>query len=196
MQTLAQIAIYIISSLGALYLTLVILRFLLQMFRADYYNPISKTIVKVTNPLLIPLRKIIPGFFGIDFAGIVLALLIQAVIMQLIFLIAGFGLINPLILLPWAALGVLGLLLSLFYWGILIMIIASWIAPFSSNPALSLLREIVEPVLAPFRKILPSMGGLDLSPMIVLMVLHIVKNYLLPALAQATGLPAGLVFGL
>lgn len=196
MQTLAQIAIYIISSLGSVYLTFVILRFLLQLFRADYYNPISKAVVKMTNPLLIPLRKIIPGFFGIDFAGIVLALLVQAFILQLILFIAGFGFLNPLNLLAWSFLGVLGLLLSLYYWGILIVIVASWIAPYSSHPALTLLREIIEPVMAPFRKILPSMGGLDLSPMIAIMVLHVLKNYLLPALAQAFGMPGGLVFGL
>ena len=196
MQTLAQIAIYIISSLGSIYLTFVVLRFLLQLFRADYYNPISKTIVKVTNPLLIPLRKIIPGFFGIDFAGIVLALLVQALIIQIICSIAGLGWLNPLLLLSWSFLGVLGLLLSLYYWGILIIIIASWIAPFSSHPALTLLREIIEPVMAPFRKILPSMGGLDLSPMIVIMILHVVKNYLMPVLAQTFGMPGGLVFGL
>lgn len=195
MQTMAEIASYIISSFGALFLTLVVLRFLLQLFRANYYNPISKAIVKITNPLLIPLRKIIPGFFGIDFAGIVLALVIQALILQLICLLVGVGLINPLVLLLWSALGVFALLLTLYYWGILIMIIASWIAPHSGHPALTLLQEIIEPVMAPFRKILPSMGGLDLSPMIVLMVLHVLKNYLMPALAQAAGMPIGLLFG-
>ncbi len=195
MQTLAQIAIYIISSLGSVYLTFVILRFLLQLFRADYYNPISKSIAKMTNPLLTPLRKVVPGFFGVDFAGIVLALLIQALLIQVVCLIAGLGLLNPLALLAWSVLGVLGLLITIYYWGILVMIIASWVAPSSSHPALTLLHEITDPVMAPFRKILPSMGGLDLSPMIVIMVLHVLKNYLMPALAQAFGLPGGLVFG-
>lgn len=195
MQTMAQIASYIISSLGALFLTLVVLRFLLQLFRADYYNPISKSIAKLTNPLLLPLRKVIPGFFGIDFAGIVLALAVQALILQLICLLVGIGLVNPLLLLLWSVLGVFALLLTLYYWGILIMIIASWVAPHSSHPALTLLSAIIEPVMAPFRKILPSMGGLDLSPMIVLMVLHIVKNYLMPALAQSVDMPIGLLFG-
>lgn len=195
MQTLAEIATYIISSLGALFLTLVVLRFLLQLFRADYYNPISKAIVKVTNPLLLPLRKIIPGFFGIDFAGIVLALVVQALILQLVCLMAGLGFINPLALLLWSALGVFALLLSLYYWGILIVIIASWVAPHSSHPALTLLQGIIEPVMAPVRKILPSMGGLDLSPMIVFMILHVLKSYLVPAIAQAMGMPLGLLFG-
>ncbi|HWV15318.1 MAG TPA: YggT family protein [Cellvibrio sp.] len=196
MQTLAEIAVFIISSLGSVYLTFVVLRFLLQLFRADYYNPISKVVVKVTNPLLIPLRKVVPGFFGIDFAGIVLALLVQALILQVILFILGFGFLNPLTLLAWAFLGVLGLVFAIYYWGLLIVIIASWVAPYSSQPALSLLREIIEPVMAPFRKIIPPMGGLDLSPMVVIMVLHVLKNYLLPPLAQAFGMPAGLALGL
>lgn len=195
MQTLAEIATYIISSLGALFLTLVVLRFLLQLFRADYYNPISKAIVKVTNPLLIPLRKVIPGFFGIDFAGIVLALAVQALVLQVVCLVVGLGLINLVALLLWSALGIFALLLGLYYWGILILIIASWIAPHSGHPALALLHAIVEPIMAPFRKLLPSMGGLDLSPMIVFMVLHVLKNYLVPTLAAAIGMPLGLLFG-
>lgn len=196
METLAKIAIYIISSLGSVYLTFVVLRFLLQLFRADYYNPISKVVVRLTNPLLIPLRKVIPGFFGIDFAGIVLALLIQALIIQVILLLVGFGFINPLVLLSWAFVGVIALVITLYYWGILIVIIASWVAPFSSHPALTLLREVIEPVMAPFRKIIPAIGGLDLSPMVLIMVLHVLKNYLLPPLAQMFGMPGGLVFGL
>ena len=88
------------------------------------------------------------------------------------------------------------MLLNIYYWGILVVIVASWIAPFSTHPALTLLRAIIEPVMVPIRKILPSMGGLDLSPMIVIMILHVLKNYLLPALAGAFGMPGGLVFGL
>ena len=195
MQTLAQIAIYIISSLGSVYLTFVILRFLLQLFRADYYNPISKSIAKMTNPLLLPLRKVIPGFFGVDFAGIVLALLVQAVVIQVVCLIAGLGMLNPVALLARSFLGVVGLVLTIYYWGILVIIIASWVAPNSAHPALTLLRDITEPVMAPIRRMLPSMGGLDLSPMIVIMTLHVLKNYLMPVLAQAVGLPGGLVFG-
>lgn len=196
MQTLAQIAIYIISSLGSIFLSFVVLRFLLQLVRADYYNPISKAVVKLTNPLLIPLRKIIPGFFGIDFAGIILAILVQALILQVIFLISGYGLPNPLMLFLWSVLGVVGLVLTIYYFGIFIVMIASWVAPYSSHPALTLLNQIIDPIMAPFRKIVPSMGGLDFSPMLVIMILHVLRNYLLPALAQGCNMPVGLVLGL
>ncbi|RYZ86552.1 MAG: YggT family protein [Moraxellaceae bacterium] len=195
MQTLAQIAIYVISSLGTLYVSLVLLRFLLQLFRADYYNPISKAIAKLTNPLLLPLRKIIPGLFGIDLAAIVLALLLQALLMQIIFFLHGFGLQNIFFLLIWSLIALVGLLLAFYYWGVLIMIIASLVAPYSDNPALTLLRQITEPVLAPFRKIIPPIGGLDLSPILFFMILQICRSYLLPALAQTFGMPAGLAIG-
>jgi len=195
MQTLAQIAIYVINTLGTLYISLVLLRFLAQLVRADYYNPLSKALVKYTNPLLVPLRKIIPGIFGIDMAALVLAILLEAILLQVVLLIAGYGVINPLTLLIWSAISLLGLLVSFYYWGTIIMIIASWVAPHSNNPGLTLLHQIIEPVMAPFRKILPPLGMLDLSPIIFFMVLHIIRGYILPALAGAAGMIPGLGFG-
>lgn len=196
MQTLAQIAIYIISTLGTFYVSLVLLRFLAQLVRADYYNPLSKALVKYTNPLLVPLRKIIPGFFGIDWAALVLAIVLEAILLQIVLLIAGYGIVNTLLLLVWAVVTLLGLLVSFYYWGTIIMIVASWIAPHNHNPALSLLQQIINPVMAPFRKILPPLGALDLSPIIFFMVLHIIRGYVLPTIANATGLIPGLGFGL
>lgn len=193
MQTLAQIAIYIINTLGTIYLFIVVLRFLLQLVKADYYNPISRMIVKATNPLLVPLRKIIPGFWGIDFACVLLAFLVKIVVLQVIILIAGLGWQNPLMLLPWAVLGIFKLIATTYFWGLIIMVIASWVAPFSHNPGLSLLRQLIDPTLAPLRKILPDLGGLDLSPMIALMLLHVFNQYILPALANAVGAPVGLL---
>lgn len=193
MQTLAEIAIYIINTLSSIYLFIVVLRFLLQLVRADYYNPISRVIVKATNPLLVPLRKIIPGFWGVDFACLVLGLLIKIIVLQVIILIAGFGLQNPLLLLLWGLLGVVKLVATTYFWGLIIMVIASWVAPYSQNPGLSLLRQLIEPSMAPLRKVLPNMGGLDFSPMIALMLLHIFNQYIMPALAGAVGAPVGLL---
>lgn len=92
---LAQIFISTIQILSAFYMTIVLLRFLLQVAKADFYNPISQFVVKATNPLLLPLRKIIPGFGGFDIAGLVLALLLQALVYFLIFLAAGTAILNP-----------------------------------------------------------------------------------------------------
>jgi YggT family protein len=194
MQTLAQIAIYIINTLGTLYISLVLVRFLAQLVRADYYNPVSKALVKYTNPLLVPLRKIIPGLMGIDLAAIVLAILLQAALLQSVLLIAGLGFFNPFTLLIWALVALLKLLAGIYFWGVIVMMIASWVAQGSRNPALGLLQQILEPVMAPFRKILPPLGMLDLSPILFFMVLNIIRAFVLPALANATGMIPGLGF--
>jgi YggT family protein len=175
--------------------SLVLLRFLAQVVRADYYNPLSKALVKYTNPLLVPLRKIIPGFFGIDWAALVLALILQTILFEIVLVIAGYGFVNVALVILWAAVALLGLLVTFYYWGTIIMIIASWVAPQSYNPALRLLNQIIDPVMAPFRKILPPLGVLDLSPIIFFMVLHIIRGFVLPALAQSVGMIPGLGFG-
>ena len=188
MQTLANIAIYIINTLGTLYVSLVLIRFLAQLVRADYYNPVSKALAQYTNPLLVPLRKIIPGFMGIDLAAIVLAILLQAALLQSLYLLNGDGLINPFLLFIWAIVSLLSLLAGIYFWGVIVLMISSWVAQGSRNPALGLLQQILEPVMAPFRKILPPLGMLDLSPILFFMLLNIIRAYVLPALASMTGM--------
>jgi YggT family protein len=157
---------------------------------------VSKSLVKFTNPLLVPLRKIIPGLWGIDWAAIVLAIALQALLLQIIFLLAGFGIVNPAMLVAWAMVSLIGMLLTFYYWGVIVMIIASFVAPHSQNPALSLLNQVIAPVMAPFRKILPPIGVLDLSPMLFFMVLQILSKYAMPILAQLVGMPSGFGLGL
>lgn len=195
MSTLNQILIYLLQTLGGLYLMVVLLRLLLQVARADFYNPISQFVVKATNPLLLPLRKVIPGLLGVDFASIVLALLVAMVLGQLVLLIAGLGLINPLHLVAWSAVAVLAGTANLLFWALIVMVIASWVAPGSYNPALLLIRQLLAPVMAPFQRLLPPMGGLDLSPIFVLIALNIVSSFLIPSLARSLGMPARLFLG-
>jgi YggT family protein len=159
MTALNEIFGYLIQTLLSLYLLAMLLRFLLQLARADFYNPICQFLVKVTNPLVIPLRKVIPGFAGLDMASLLLALLLQLAGIVALLLINGLGLPNILLLLAWSALGVVGLLVNIYFFALLAMIILSWIAPQSRNPAVFLLFQITEPVMAPFRKALPAMGG-------------------------------------
>ncbi len=194
MQTLAQIAIYIINSLGMLYITFVLLRFLLQLVRADYYNPISKSIAKFTSPLLIPLRKIIPGLFGIDLAALVLAVILEALLIQVIGFIGGLGFISPLTLLIWSVVALMGLAISLYFIAVIVVFIASWVAPYSHNPALTLMRQLIEPLIAPFRRIVPPIGGLDLSSMVFFIALQIVRVFLFPKLAGLVGIPSLFLF--
>lgn len=184
MNTLVEIGLHIIETLASLYVLLISLRFLLQLVRADFYNPFSQGISKATNPLLIPLRRFIPGFYGIDASALVLALVVLWLTLQIMLLITGFGLANPAYLLLWAVVGLLCEFVSIYFWGVLIYIIASWIAPYSQNPALTLLRQIIAPAIAPFRKIIPPIGPIDISVMVFIFGLNIVSGYVIPALAN------------
>lgn len=195
MSVLAEIAIYVVRTLASLYLLLVLLRFLFQLVRADFYNPISQTIAKATNPLLLPLRKFIPGIYGIDFASLVLALLVQALAIQAIFFIAGQGFVGPFYLLMWSLVGVLAGFANIYFWGLIIVIVSSWIAPFSQNPGLVLVRQVIEPAMAPLRKVIPPLGVLDLSPIVAFMILNVINYYLIPAIARSVNMPGGIVLG-
>lgn len=195
MSTMAEVGIFVIRTLGYLYLLLVVLRFLFQTVRADYYNPISQFVAKATNPFLIPLRKAIPGFFGIDMAALVLALVIQWLLIQALLMLHGYGIVYPLLAIAWAALGLLSMVLTIYFWGLIISIIASWVAPFSTNPALVLVRQLVAPVMAPFHKIIPPMGGIDITPIFAFMTLHILNRFLVPAIGGAINMPGGLTMG-
>ena len=195
MTALNEIFGYLIQTLLSLYLLAMLLRFLLQLARADFYNPICQFLVKVTNPLVVPLRRVIPGFSGLDTASLLLALLLQLAGIVALYLINGLGLPNILLLLVWSALGVVGLLVNIYFFALLAMIILSWIAPGSSNPAVYLLFQITEPVMAPFRKILPPMGGMDFSPILVFILINVIQ-IALRHMAAAIGLHPALVIGL
>ena len=195
MGAFTEIGIYIVQTLGSLYLLVVMLRFLFQLVRADFYNPISQFMVKATNPLLKPLRKVIPGAFGIDLASVVLALLVQWLVIQLCALLLGAGFLNPLQVLTWALIGLLSLTANIFFWGLLISIVVSWVAPQSYHPALLLLRQLIEPVMAPFKRMIPPMGGLDISPIFAFLALNIIK-ILIANLAAAVGVPNQIVLGI
>jgi len=195
MGAFSEILGYLIQTLLSLYLLAMLLRFLLQVVRADFYNPISQFLVKVTNPLVVPLRKIIPGLGGLDLASLLLALLLQAGGIVAILMLNGLGLPNPLLLLIWACLGIIGLLVNIYFFALLAMIILSWVAPASSNPAIYLLYQITEPVMAPVRKLLPPMGGLDFSPILVFILINVIQIGL-RHIAAGVGLHPALVIGL
>jgi YggT family protein len=134
-------------------------------------------VVKATNPPLRPLRRIIPGWGGIDGASLVLAVIIQALafFFILIALNGGIPSLNPLTLLVWAVLNVLGLIVKIYFWSVIAVVVVSWIAPQSGHPAIQLVAQLTEPVMRPVRNLMPSMGGLDLSPIIVFLILNVIS---------------------
>lgn len=174
---LADILITILLIASSFYLTIVLLRFLLQLARADFYNPITQFAVKATNPLLRPLRQIIPGWGSLDGASLVLAVIIQAITFFLILIALNGGIpsFNPLTLLTWSVLNVLDLIVTIYFWSVIAVVVVSWIAPGSNHPAIQLVAQITEPVMRPVRNLMPSMGGLDLSPIIVFLILNVLQ---------------------
>lgn len=175
MTALSDIFVYLVYVFFGLYLLAMLLRFLLQLVRADFYNPISQTLVKMTNPLVIPVRKILPGYGGLDLASLLLALVLQMLMIALLVLLQTGALLAPVPLLLASGLGIAAYLVKIYFFALLAMIILSWIAPGGNNPALYLLHQITEPVMAPFRKILPPMGGLDLSPILVFVLINVIQ---------------------
>ena len=144
-------AIYVLQTVGSLYLLIILLRFVLQLVRADFYNPLSQFAVRATQPLLKPLRRIIPSMFGLDMSSLVLAIIVQFLLFALIFLLAVGYINNPLLLLVWSLIAVTSLFLKIFFYALIISVILSWVAPGSHNPGAELVNQICEPALAPFQ---------------------------------------------
>lgn len=185
-------AVYILQTIGSLYLLIVLLRFILQLVRADFYNPVSQFIVRATHPLVKPLRKIIPSVAGLDLASLVLAIVVQLVLMALTLMLMGYGLGDPLQLLVWSIVGVTALFLKVFFFALIISVILSWVAQGSHNPTAMLINQICEPLLTPIRRMLPSMGGLDLSPIVAFLLLNLIDMLVIRNLAVMTGMFKGL----
>lgn len=174
---LSNAGVFLVKTIFGLYLLAIMLRFLLQWARADFFNPISQFVVKITNPLLKPLRRLIPGFFGLDFAAVVLMLVIKLIELSLVqAIVGGAWVFSGLLVVALAEL--LSLALDVFFFSILIQVILSWVNPGAHNPAVGLLHALNEPLLRPARRLIPPIGGLDLSPLVVMLVLQLASMLL------------------
>jgi YggT family protein len=159
-----------------LYILAVLLRFLFQLARADFYNPISQFLVALTNPLLRPLRRIIPGLFGIDVASLVLLFALKCLEMFIIFALGDYKPdLLPLMLA--AVVSLVRLTINVYFYAILLRVILSWFMPYGmrQNPAGDLLVSLTEPLMRPARRLIPAVGGLDLSPIVVLVGLQLLQ---------------------
>jgi YggT family protein len=163
--------IYLISTITDLYIAAILLRLLLQWVRADFYNPLSQFLVKVTNPVLVPARRIIPSIGKLDTASVVIMFLLELAQLAIITQLnqADFGLE---FLLLFALRKLLVTLLMTYFVLIIARVLISWIASQSRHPLIPLIYQLTEPVLRPFRKLIPPMGGIDLSPLFVLIALR------------------------
>ena len=170
---LINAGVYLINILFSLYILAVMLRFLLQTIRADFYNPICQFLVSVTNPALKPLRRWIPGYLGIDWPSILLMILLQLLEICLIALLVS-GQIPATISLPVViASKLLKLLIYTYIVIIVIQAIISWIQPGTYSPFTVLLYQLCEPLIKPVRRHIPAAGGIDWSLFLVLILLNL-----------------------
>jgi len=195
MSSFVQAGTFLIQSLASICLVIILLRFLLQLSRADFYNPVSQFVFKTTHPVLAPIRRLFPTYRQFDMASLVLALLLQWLAIQLTASLHGNALINVFLVLWWGLLGIASMLINIYIYGLLAAIILSWVAPHNPHPAIGLLWQIMEPVLAPFRRLLPPLGGLDLSPILVFLVLNVCRIFVTGA-ASSAQMPAWAVPGI
>ncbi len=180
-------AIFLIDTLFSLYILMVVLRFLLQWTHADFYNPISQFLVKVTHPPLKLLRRFVPSVGKIDTSSIVLALLLQMLADFSILLLKGV-MVSPVALIILSFSQLVSLLINVFVFAVFGRAILSWIDPRNNNPASSILYSLTEPLLGICRKIIPDLGGIDLSPLAALILLQLAKMMILPPLSQLASL--------
>lgn len=171
---ISQALVFLVDILVGLYILAVLLRFLFQVVRADFYNPFSQALVSITNPTLKPLRRMIPGLFGIDLAAIVLLLILQCVKNFIIWLIQG-AQAKVIGLVVVSAVELLQLTLWVFIIAIFARVILSWVSPYAAhqNPVVGLLNNLTDPLMRPARQLIPPMGGLDLSPIAVFILLYL-----------------------
>ena len=179
--------VFLIQTVFGFYILAVMLRFLLQCVRADFYNPLVQFLVRITNPPLLPLRRIIPGYRGLDLAAVVLAFALQLVEVVLVALLFGRALgVGGLLLLT--VMELLKLLINIYLWGVIIQAVLSWINPDPYHPAARVLAQLTAPLLRPARRWLPPISGVDLSPMLVVVALIFVSLLLQDFLGLLTGL--------
>lgn len=166
--------VFLVQTLFGFYILALMLRFLLQWVRADFYNPLVQFLVKITNPPLLPMRRYIPGYMGVDMAAVVLMVGLQVVELVLVAMLVDQ---NPnwvgVVVVAFAEL--LRLLVNVLFWGVIIQVILSWVNPDPINPAVVLLDQLTDPILRPARGVLPPISGIDLSPILVLISLQLLK---------------------
>jgi len=163
---------FVIKTLLDLYLIAYILRFLLQWVRADFHNPLSQFILRITDPVVRPLRRVVPGWRGLDLSPLVALLILQLLVTTMLQFMAVGAVADPLTLTYYAVLRIIIGTIRLYFFAILVHVIISWVSPGLWNPVINVLQSLVQPVLRPVRRIIPPIGGLDLTPLFVLIALQ------------------------
>lgn len=180
--------LFTVSFIFSIYISIVLFRFILQLVRADFRNPVAQFIVKATNPLLIPLRKVIPGFGGFDCAALVLAIVLQAIELCMTLFIKGFSVALTASSLTGLFIWSIGELtdacLVILLCATFVQIIFSWLQPNAYNPVAALFSQVTAPLFTPARRLIPSAGAIDFSPMLVIFFIVLMRILLAQSIIQ------------
>lgn len=163
--------IFLVKTLADLYLLTFLLRFIMQWVRASYYNPLAQFVLKVTSPLVVPARRMLPSVGGLDTPTLAVLLVLEIAVTFVLLRLSGVSLPLPVLLL-YSLLRLIALALWFYTVALFIYVLLSWFGDRGMNPMAALLGELIEPLLRPARRLLPPIGGLDLSPLIVILLLQ------------------------
>ena len=184
----------LVNTLINIYLFLMMLRFLLQASQADYYNPISQSVVKITQPVVRPFQSFLGPVMGrFDLATLAAAFVLKAISIVVILQIAGFGMPPIANVAIGAVAAIANAILKIYFFALIVMIILSWVAPNASHPGALLVMQLVEPIMAPVRKVIPPLGMIDLSPIVVFIAISIIDGIVVGSLTRAAGISGALV---
>ncbi len=168
---LADISEFLLQTLTHLIIIVILLRLFLQLARANFRNPLAQAIVQLTSPLVVPVRRFVPPIGRIDTATIMVAYVVQVILLSALFLLRGIP-ITPLVF-GLAIFDLLRLSLQLYWFAIIISVVLSWVSPGNYNPAGALVGELIKPVIAPFRRVIPPVAGMDFSPIAAMITISV-----------------------
>ncbi|MBB3142477.1 YggT family protein [Halomonas organivorans] len=191
---LGNAGLLLVNTLVNIYLFLLMLRFLLQASRADYYNPLSQSVVKITQPVVRPFQSFLGPVMGrFDLATLAAGFVLKLVAIIAILQIAGYGMAPIDNLAIGAVASLANAILKIYFFALIVMIILSWVAPRASHPGAILVMQLVEPIMAPVRRVIPPLGMLDLSPIVVFIAISLLDGIVVGSLIRAAGVVGALV---
>jgi YggT family protein len=160
-----EVLVFLVDTFFSLLFFVFLLRLLLQWARADFRNPLSQAIVRLSNWLVMPLRRVLPPVRRVDTASVAAVVLVALAKVAAVLLASGVGLPDALTWVRFAVLDILRTTLWVYFWAIFVYALLSMVAPGTYSPATSILESLCEPILGRIRRVVPAIGGLDLSPL-------------------------------
>ncbi|WP_017431294.1 YggT family protein [Vreelandella jeotgali] len=191
---LGNAGLSLINMLIGIYLFILMLRFLLQASGADYYNPLSQSVVKVTQPVVQPFQSFLGPVAGrFDMATLAAGFVLKVLSILAIFMIIGVGMPPLGGMLIGAVAALANAILKIYFFALIVMIILSWVAPNADHPGAMLIMQLVEPIMAPVRRVIPPLGMIDLSPIVVFIAINLLDALVVGAMIRAAGISGRLV---